>query len=161
VPTLEGTLDGTLFGPQQPCFGCGPAHPFGLRLTFTEEGEELVTRFTPGEHHQGPPGVMHGGLVFTLADELAAWVIIARFGKFGFTARFAGKFQKPVRVGAEVVGRGRLVKSTGRTAEIEVRLSQGDLQVYQSTFTFVVLDREATEKMIGGPLPEAWAKFAR
>ena len=154
-------LDGTLFGPDQPCFGCGPVHPFGFRLAFNEEGEELVTRFTPGPQHQGPPGLMHGGLVFTLADELAAWVIIARMGKFGFTAKFAGKLQKPTRVGLELTGRAKLLRSTGRTAEIEVRLSQAELQVYEGTFTFVVLDRAATEKLIGGPLPDAWAKFAR
>lgn len=85
-PGPKPVLDGTLFGAEQPCFGCGPVHPFGFRLAFTEEGDELVTRFTPGPHHQVPPGLMHGGLVFTLADELAAWVVIARFGKFGFTA---------------------------------------------------------------------------
>jgi acyl-coenzyme A thioesterase PaaI-like protein len=161
VPTEPPVLDGTLFGPDQQCFGCGPAHPSGFRLSFTEEGEDLVTRFTPTGHHQGPPGLMHGGLVFTLADELAAWAIIARFGKFGFTARFAGKLQKPTRVGVEITGRARVVRSTGRTAEIEVRLSQGEVQVYESTFTFVVLAREATEKLIGGPLPEGWTRFSR
>jgi acyl-coenzyme A thioesterase PaaI-like protein len=155
------TLDGTLFGPGQPCFGCGPDHPHGFRLRFDEEGDEVVTRFVPGDLHQGAPGVMHGGLVFSLADELAAWVIIARLGKFGFTARFAGKFQKPTRMGVALVGRARLLKSTSRTADIEVKLSQGDLQVYEGTFTFVVLDHAACEKMLGRPLPESWARFAR
>ena len=43
-------------------------------------------------------------------------------------------------MGLELVGRARLLKSTSRTADIEVKLSQGDLQVYEGTFTFVVLD---------------------
>jgi acyl-coenzyme A thioesterase PaaI-like protein len=157
------TLDGTLFGPAQPCFGCGPDHPngFRLRFDFDEERDEVVTRFMPGELHQGPPGVMHGGLVFTLADELAAWAIIVKLGKFGFTARFAGKLQKPTRLGLELTGRSRLLKSTSRTAEVEVKLSQAGEQVYEGTFTFVVLDRGATEKMIGRELPPGWEKFAR
>jgi acyl-coenzyme A thioesterase PaaI-like protein len=76
------TLDGALFGDDQPCFGCSPQHPVGFRLRFERlEGEAVSTCFTPTADHQGPPGIMHGGLVTTLADELAAWVIIAVLGK--------------------------------------------------------------------------------
>ena len=154
-------LDGSLFGPGQPCFGCGPDHPAGFRLAFIEEGEEVVTRFTPDERYQGPPGVMHGGLVFTLADELAAWVLIARLGKFGFTARFEGKLQRPTRLGLELTGRARLLRSTTRTAEIETRLSQEGAEVFVCALTFVLLDRGATEKLLGRALPPEWERFTR
>jgi acyl-coenzyme A thioesterase PaaI-like protein len=154
-------LDGTLFGPDQPCFGCGPVHPSGFRLKLLEDGEEVTTRFLPGENHQGPPGVMHGGLVFTLADELAAWVIIAKLGKFGFTARYEGKFSLPTRIGVELSGRARMLKSTSRTAEIETVLSQEGATVFSARFTFVILDEDATKKLLGRELPEEWRRFAR
>lgn len=154
-------LDGTLFGPDQPCFGCGPVHPAGFRLKFVEDGEEVVTHFTPGDGYQGPPGLMHGGLVFTLADELAAWVIIARLGKFGFTARFEGKLSRPTRLNVEIAGRARMVRSTSRTAEIEVTIAQENAAVFSARFTFVLLDRAATEKLLGRELPEEWKRFAR
>jgi acyl-coenzyme A thioesterase PaaI-like protein len=154
-------LDGNLFGPEQPCFGCGPIHSSGFRLKFVEDGEEVTTRFLPDDRYQGPPGVMHGGLVFTLADELAAWVIIARLGKFGFTARFEGKLSRPTRLGVELVGRARMLRSTTRTAEIETTLSQEDAAVFSAKFTFVLLDKGATEKLLGRELPEAWQRFAR
>jgi acyl-coenzyme A thioesterase PaaI-like protein len=157
----HGPLDGSLFGPGQPCFGCAPDHPTGFRLRFTDDGEHIATRFVPGEHHQGPPGVMHGGLVFTLADEVAAWTLIARLGKFGFTARFAGALQRPVRPQVEVEGRGRIVRSTPRTVEVEVVLSQSGEDAFRGTFTFVILDTDAAERLIGGPLPEAWRRFSR
>ena len=160
-PVSGRPLDGTLFGAAQPCFGCGPRHPFGFHLSFVEEGEEVVTRFTPDDRYQGPPGVMHGGLVFTLADELAAWVLIARLGKFGFTARFDGKLQAPTRLGVELEGRARIVRSTTRTAEIEARLSQGAQPVFVATFTFALLDRAATEKLLGRALPPEWERFSR
>ena len=153
--------DGSLFGNDQPCFGCGPNHPIGFRLRFVEDGDELVTRFTPGENHQSAPGLMHGGLVVTLADELAAWVIIARLGKFGFTARFSGKLQKPVRPGVEVEGRARMTRSTLRTAEVEVGLRQGGELAYSGSFTFVLLDRAGAEKLLGKELPEEWRRFSR
>src|SRR5438128_2151943 len=123
-------LDGSLFGADQNCFGCGPAHPAGFRLRFREDGDEVVTLFTPGPGHQGAPGIMHGGLVFTVADELAAWVVIAKLGKFGFTARFEGKLRKPVRPGVEVEGRASLLRKSRRTAEVAATLRQSGEEVY-------------------------------
>ncbi|MCY3609929.1 MAG: hypothetical protein OXH51_00120, partial [Gemmatimonadetes bacterium] len=43
------------------CFVCGPENPIGLHLTFRLEGGACVSEFTPGENHQGYPGVIHGG----------------------------------------------------------------------------------------------------
>jgi acyl-coenzyme A thioesterase PaaI-like protein len=112
---MTESLDPNTFGEGQPCFGCSQDHPTGLRLRFAREGEWVTTAFLPGDAHQGPPGIMHGGLVTTLADEVAAWAIIGVLGKFGFTAAMSAKLLKPVRVGAEVRGRSRVAKDTGRT----------------------------------------------
>ena len=48
-----------------------------------------------------------------------------------------------------------------RVVGIDVRLTQDDAEVYEGKLRFVLLDRAGAEKMIGGPLPEAWEKFAR
>lgn len=155
------TLDGSIFGEGQPCFGCAPDHPIGFRLRFTREGDDVVTRFTPTERYQGPPGIMHGGLVSTLADEVAAWSVITLLGKFGFTGSMEGRFKSPIRIGAEVEARARITRPGSRVVGIEVRLTQNGTEVYDGKFRFVLLDRAGAEKMLDGPLPEAWEKFAR
>lgn len=160
VPMSE-LHDGSIFGPGQPCFGCAPDHPTGLRLRFSREGDEVVTRFTPGDGHQGPPTIMHGGLVATLADEIGAWAIILLCEKFGFTAEMQGKLHRPIRTGAEVIGRGRVVKPGARVVGVGVELRQADVLAYTGELRFVLLDRRGAERMLGGPLPEAWARFAR
>ena len=159
------TLDGSIFGPESACFGCSPAHPAGFHLAFTEEkneaGElELVTRFTPRSTDQGPPGVMHGGLVMTLADELAAWVLVARLGKFGFTAKVNAKLLKPTRVGEVVEGRGRLLKSGTRLAEVAISLRQGGAETFRGELTFALLDRAAAEKLMGRAMPAEWLSYS-
>lgn len=158
---ISEPLDGHLFGPGQPCFGCSPDHPFGLRLTFAREGEDIVTRFTPGEGHQGPVGIMHGGLVATLADEVAAWAVIAQLGKFGFTASFEARLHEPVRVGVPLEGRARVVRDLRRIVDVSVRIVQSGKVAFTGTFKFVVLDRGGAEKMLGGPIPDAWKRFCR
>jgi len=154
-------LNGTLFGPGQPCFGCGPDHPIGFRLAFEREGDDVVTRFVPDDRYQGPPGIMHGGLVATLADEIAAWAVIALLGKFGFTAQMTCKLHKPVRVGVPITGRGSVVRDARRIVQTRAVIAQDGVEAFSGDFTFAILDRAAAEKMLGGPLPDAWDRFAR
>lgn len=158
---MTDVLDGSIFGPDQPCFGCAPDHPIGFRLAFERHDDEVVTRFVPSERYQGPPGIMHGGLVAALADEIGAWAIIALLGKFGFTAEMTSKLKKPVRIGREVVGRGRIERPGGRVVAVSVELAQDGAIVYEGALRFVLLDEAGAERMLGAPLPEAWRRFSR
>jgi uncharacterized protein (TIGR00369 family) len=158
---MSERFDGTMFGQGQPCFGCAPDHAIGFRLTFEREGDEVVTRMTPTERYQGPPGIMHGGLVATLADEVAAWACIVALGKFGFTASFSVRLHQPVRIGKEVEGRARVVKSNPRLVDVEVKVLQEGKLCFGGDFRFVLLDKAGAEKMLGRALPDAWRAFAR
>jgi acyl-coenzyme A thioesterase PaaI-like protein len=56
------------------CFGCGPANPQGLHLTFTTDtsNPESITATAHVQldrMHEGPPGHIHGGIVAALLDE--------------------------------------------------------------------------------------------
>jgi acyl-coenzyme A thioesterase PaaI-like protein len=157
----EIPLDPYLFGQEQPCFGCSPTHPIGFHLQFHRRGDEVVTRFTPGAQYQGPPGIMHGGLLTTLADEIAAWTIVTMKGRFGFTAELQARLARPVRIGLEVEGVGRIEKDGARIVKTVVELHQAGLLCFRGGFTFALLDETAAQRMLGGPLPEAWKKFAR
>ncbi len=154
-------LDGSLFGPGQPCFGCSPDNPAGFHLRFVTEGDDIVTRMVPEKHHQGPLGLMHGGLISTLADETAAWAVLVELGKFGFTTHFEARLSRGVRIGVEVEARARLTKKTSRVVRATVELRQAGELCFTGDFTFVVLDRAGAEKMMGGPVPDAWARYCR
>ena len=56
------------------CFGCGPANPQGLHLTFTTDASnpDAITatcHFQLTRLYEGPPGYIHGGIIATLLDE--------------------------------------------------------------------------------------------
>ena len=157
---LVDPLDGTLFGPEQHCFGCAPDHPIGFRLSFARDGDGVVTRFVPSDRYEGPPGVMHGGLVMALADEIGAWAVIAKTGKFGFTATIDGRLKRPVRIGVEVVGRARLIKETRRVVTASVTIEQSGEPMFEGELRFALLDESTAEKVLG-PLREEWKRFSR
>jgi uncharacterized protein (TIGR00369 family) len=154
-------LNGSLFGDGQPCFGCSPDHPTGFHLAFELEGDEVVTRFTPTNKHQGPLRLMHGGLISTLADETAAWAVLATLGKFGFTTRFEARFVKGVRVGVEAIARARVTKTSSRIVRTTVNITQEGEPCFEGEFTFVLLDQAGAEKLMNGPLPPEWLKYCR
>jgi len=158
---MSERLDGSIFGAGQPCFGCAPDHPFGFRLGFTRDGDEIVTRMTPTEQHQGPPGIMHGGLVATLDDEVGAWACIAALGKFGFTVTFSVRLHQAVHIGREVEARARISKAGSRFVDVEVKVSQDAQTRLTGAFHFLLLGKSDAEKLLGRPLPQGWSSFAR
>lgn len=155
------SIDGGIFGADSPCFGCAPHHPIGFKLAFERDGDAVTTRFTPGTQYQGPPGIMHGGLVTALADELAAWAIIAVKGQFGFTTEISARLAGALRIGKEIVGTAKITRDLRRIVEVDCVLAQDGVDAYTARFKFVVLDRAGAERLLGGPLPESWARFAR
>lgn len=148
------------FGENQPCFGCSPTHPIGFRLQFTRDEEWIRTSLTPHDRYEGPPGIMHGGLVATLADEVAAWAVVALKEKFGFTAEFKGRLKGPIRTGKLVSARARITDDGRRLVKVEVFLAQEGVDLFEGNFSFVLVDRAGAEKLIGS-VPPAWEKFMR
>src|SRR5579859_3364549 len=54
--------------PNQPCWGCGPDHPRGLRIKSFWSGDDTVCTWQPGPDHVGWPGVLNGGILAALVD---------------------------------------------------------------------------------------------
>lgn len=161
---MREPLDPGLFGDGQPCFGCAPDHPTGLRLRFekgtAEDGSAFVeTTWRPDDRFQGPPGIVHGGIVATLADEVAAWAVVALTGRFGFTTRFDGAIRRPLRPGRDVTGRGRITTQSRRTVDVAVRLEQDGLLAFEGAFSFALVTEVTAERLLGVPLPDAWKRF--
>lgn len=85
------------------CFGCAPNNPIGLHMEFYENGDEVVSFWRPQEHYQGWVGVMHGGIMATLADEIAGWVVMRKMQTSGVTSRLNMRYLKPIMVSDEQV----------------------------------------------------------
>jgi acyl-coenzyme A thioesterase PaaI-like protein len=100
------------------CFVCGLANPNGLQLRFYQtEPDEVTADYTVPEHFQGYPGVVHGGIVAAMLDEVTGR---AHMGgdppRFMYTARLDIRYRKNVPVGQPLHLVGRAGKSRGRTA---------------------------------------------
>ena len=78
------------------CFGCAPNNPFGVKMEFYEDGEDIVCHWTPRSEYQGWLDTLHGGIQSVLLDEICAWVLMRKLQTAGVTSKMETRFLKPV-----------------------------------------------------------------
>jgi acyl-coenzyme A thioesterase PaaI-like protein len=122
------------YGPENRCFGCGPANDKGLRIKSRVDGDSLVAEWTPEPHHEAFPGMLNGGIIGALLDchsnWTAAWHLMRQAGADSppctVTGEFHVKLRRPTPSGGPVHLRARVVESAADRATVEATLeSQG------------------------------------
>ncbi len=98
------------------CFACGRLNPCGLKLVFEEQDDTYVTHFTGTAHHQGYDGILHGGIISTLLDEVMARQIYAK-GVTAVTARLEVRYLKPTPIGVPLLIKGLITRNKGQLYE--------------------------------------------
>ena len=102
------------------CFICGLENPFGLKLKIYEvEPGVIETNFTAPEQYQSYPGILHGGIVATILDEISGRAHMGdpSQARFMFTAKLEVKYRKNVPIGKPLHIVGKAGKARGRMAE--------------------------------------------
>jgi len=122
------------------CFGCSQKNPIGLQLQFEYTGDTAQTSLTPKKEYEGFPGVLHGGIVSTIIDEVMAKVTEHK-NIFAVTVEMNVKFlkktpiEKPITAKAELVDRRK--KFLYLKAEI---LNEDGEKTAQGTGKYYMLD---------------------
>jgi acyl-coenzyme A thioesterase PaaI-like protein len=113
------------------CFVCGLANPYGLKLRFYETGPgEVIAEYTVPEKFQGYPGVVHGGIVTAMLDEVTGRAHMQEDPpRFMFTAKMEIRLRKNVPIGQplRIVGRVERSKSRVATSKGMIYGPEGDL----------------------------------
>jgi acyl-coenzyme A thioesterase PaaI-like protein len=61
------------YAPKSICYGCGPANKKGFQIKSFVEGNKVIARWTPQDHHNAFPDVLNGGVIGTLLDCHCNW----------------------------------------------------------------------------------------
>lgn len=130
------------------CFACGPANPYGLHLKIEEKDGIWETCFIPAEHHCGWPGIVHGGILSTVLDEVMSYAVMSRQGT-AVTVRLTVEFKRACAPGAPVLFKAWPTRVSRRIVEAhsEARLEDETL-VASAEGKFLVLSEEQKNRMI-------------
>jgi acyl-coenzyme A thioesterase PaaI-like protein len=109
----------------------------------------------PTDAFEGYGGIIHGGIICTILDEVMAWSLY-RERTWAVTGQLHTRFRKPMVVGEGVRATGRIVKDRGRVIEMqaEIRREIDGLLIADGTATFFrVPESQAAEwnqRYLGG-----------
>lgn len=101
------------------CFACGHANHEGMGLTFTRDAAGSARAdVILDRRYQGYRGIVHGGIVMLLLDEVMAHASGAA-GEKVMTAAVAVRFRAPVPVDVPLRLVGRVVLKRGKILKVE------------------------------------------
>jgi beta-phosphoglucomutase len=108
------------------CFACSQENPIGLKLKPVHDGEKVTAEFTAGEFHQGWNNVVHGGILYTLLDEVTAYAMLCYGIEFGVTAKSEIRFKQVAPINEPIQASGWVTKFTTRLVETKGMLTLKD-----------------------------------
>ena len=125
------------------CFVCGESNAVGLKLRFTTDGRVVHTRFRLRAAHIGFRGVVHGGILTTVLDEIMVWACAVPTGQFAFCAELTVRFLNPVRPDDEIIATGELLANRkNRIFEAKGVLANSAGQLFaEATGTFLPIPK--------------------
>ncbi|MGY1661487.1 PaaI family thioesterase [Geodermatophilus sp. SYSU D00705] len=104
----------------------GPGSPVAPPLEATDTPDGRATgRVTVGRAHEGPPGLVHGGVVATLLDHVLARAVRAA-GRGGLTATLTVRYRRPVPLGVPLLVAAEAGEANGRRTPATARLVPQD-----------------------------------
>ena len=121
------------------CFACSQENPIGLKLKPVHDGEKVTAEFTAGKFHQGWDNVVHGGILYTLLDEVTAYAMLCHGIELGVTAKSEIRFKQVAPINEPIQASAWVTKLTKRLVETKGVLTFKDNTVIvDGNFLFYV-----------------------
>ena len=121
--------------PQQPpktlpwthgCYVCGQDNPIGLHLRFELDKQQVVGRFLPRDEHGGFQGIVHGGLLMAVLDEVMFWAPSIAARRMYWSVALDVRFEAPARVGVALRALGKVERLRSKLAETSGTITDAD-----------------------------------
>lgn len=113
------------------CFLCGLQNPVGLRMKLYNDldRQRVVSTVTIPDQYQSYPGVVHGGIVATMLDEVSgrALLLSGSDDELMVTVKLEVKYRAPTPTNTPLKVIGRVVSAAGNRAKVagEIVLPDG------------------------------------
>lgn len=108
------------------CFVCGRENNFGLKMVWynNPESNQVEANITIGEHFNGYPGIVHGGIVAAILDETAGRAVMldGNFDNLFVTLRLNLTYRKPTPTNTPLKAFGWLEQKGYRRMKVAAKL---------------------------------------
>jgi len=117
-----------------PCFFCGQANPAGVQLKIYLVNGEIRSQFQLREEFVGYKGMIHGGIIAGILDEVMWWAASWQEGRACLTVEMKINYLRPTPIGRSYLAVAQVleVASPRVITKGEIREPEGD-RVYASS----------------------------
>ena len=113
------------------CFVCGRKNPAGLYMQFFDNGkDEVLSEYTVAARYQSYPGIVHGGILASMLDEVVGRVaMIGDHHHFMVSVNLQVLYRHPVPIETPLKIRGRIIRLRGRLGKAQGEIILPDSKV--------------------------------
>jgi len=131
------------------CFGCSQKNSHGLKMKFYTDETTLYSWLSVPPHLCGWEGIVHGGVLSTMLDEIMGWSAIYTLRKIVMTKSMTIDYLKPVYIEDKLRVEGKVIERVSdREVIIEGRLYKEDnILCAQTRGTFAVFTANAIKRL--------------
>ena len=148
------------------CLVCGRDNPHGLKLDLHVNPETGVVTlgFTPRPEHIGFEGIVHGGVIATVLDEVMVWAATWAGRRFCVCGELTTRFRREAAVGRVLVVTAKVESNRPRllVTSAEVRDAESGELVATGTAKYVPVppdrNRSFVETLVPSPETEEAAR---
>jgi beta-phosphoglucomutase family hydrolase len=130
------------------CFACSQKNPIGLKLKPVHDGEKVTAEFTAGKFHQGWDNVIHGGILYTLLDEVTAYAMLCHGIELGVTAKSEIRFKQVAPINEPIQASAWVTKLTKRLVETKGVLTLKDNTVIANGDFLFYVQRQSKKTIL-------------
>jgi len=129
-------------------FVCGKDNPIGLKLKIFKKKNTVNAEFIPEEKHQGYEGIVHGGIIFSIMDELMSRAVMTAKGIMALTVEINIKYRRKAKIGKKIVFIAGMIKDSGRMLEVEGKaFSEDGILLVEAKGKFYEISKKMKEKV--------------
>ncbi len=126
--------------------GLGHTNPFSGPLELRREGDKIVGEASYGDAHVGAPGLLHGGLISLLLDEVIGHVAIAQ-GAGVVTHSLSVRYRRPTPLRTPLRVEGWFDRQEGNRWYAHGRILVGEEVTAEAEGIFAEISGERFDKM--------------
>jgi uncharacterized protein (TIGR00369 family) len=104
----------------------GPGNPVAPPMIVEAADGRSTGRVTLGKRHEGPPGLVHGGVVAALLDQVLARAVRASGRGGALTATLMVRYDRPVPLAVPLIATAEVTGTDGRRSTASARLVAED-----------------------------------
>jgi len=118
-----------------------------LQLDFYDYGDYVESEWIANKNYEGWHGVLHGGIVATLLDEVGSWVIISKIGRAGMTVELNVRYHKKISTNEKIYIQGKLIEHKRNIAFIESKIIQNGEIKASAISKYFLFDQKTSKEV--------------